>query len=293
MKKKVLLIGCEDIGMDISIFEESAGIHKGEFDVEVPIDSIWNCDLYNYTVSEYIGFEDGYYKYKLICDTPGTTPNNMVGDLIAISDSPSDLTHAKLVECLVEGENETSDDDIRVAYYNYVRSSVSDGNVSQYEQWCNEYDGVGHYKVLPLWNGANTVKVSILSSSNRAASEALVQEFQEYLDPGVRGMGDGVAPIGSFVTVTTATEIPINVQANVKMKSGYGDTNGINEALVKYFGEIAYETSVIAYMNVGAVILAVEGVDSISDLKINNDTKDITLNEETVPILGTVNWVVS
>ena len=287
-----ILIGCEQMGMDISQFEAKAGVHKGEFNVEVPIDSRWNCELFNYTVTEYIGMNGEYYTYRMECETVGTSPNNQTGDLTPITDIPDGLTYAKVTECLIEGENESSDDEIRTAYYEFLNSTVSDGNVSQYERWCDEYDGIGNSKVFPLWNGSNTVKVSILSASNRAASDELVAEFQEYLDPNVEGMGNGVAPIGAFVTVTTATEIPISVSANVTMKSGYTDTTKITEALSEYFGDIAYEKTQVAYMTVGATILGVEGVESIDNLLVNGGTSNVGLGVEEIPVIGTTNWTV-
>lgn len=290
--REYILTGCVDMGMDIAQFEASAGVHKGEFNIEVPIDSRWNCDLYNYTVTDYIGFENGYHTYKLKCESEGTAPNNTAGDLTPITDAPTNLSYAKLVECLIEGENETSDEDVRAAYYEFINSTATDGNANQYKRWCAEFEGIGNSKIFPLWNGANTVKVSILSASNKAASEELIADFQAYLDPGVTGMGDGVAPIGAFVTVTTATELPINITADVKMKSGYGDTSTINTALADYFSQIAYEKSTVAYMNVGAVILSATGVDSISNFKINGGTSDVTLSDEQIPVLGTVKWTV-
>ena len=165
-----------------------------------------------------------------------------------------------------------------------------DGNKNQYQQWCNEYDGIGNAKIIPLWNGNNTVKVSILSASNRAASEELINEFQEYIDPGVTGMGDGKAPIGSLVTVSTATELPINVTATITMADGYTDTTQINVALEKYFAEIAYKKNKVSYLNVGAIILSVEGVDGVSALTLNGGTSDITLSTEQIPVLGTTTW---
>lgn len=291
--REYILIACEQIGMDINVFDESAGVHKGEFNVEVPVGSRWNCDLYNYIVTEYLGTsENDYHTYRMRCETLGSSPNNQTGDLTAITDIPDGLTVAKITECLIEGENETSDDDIRTAYYEYINNTVSDGNTNQYKRWCSEYDGIGNSKIFPLWNGDNTVKVSILSTSNRAASDELIAEFQEYLDPGSTGMGDGVAPIGAFVTVTTATEIPINVTATVTMKSGYTNTDDISTALDKYFGDIAYNKTQVAYMSVGATILNADGVESVSNLTINNGTTDITLGNEQIPVLGTVKWTV-
>ena len=288
--REYLLLGCEQMGMDISAFEATASVHKAQFDTKVEIGSRWNCDLYNYTVTEYIGLENAKYTYRVLCEAVGTAPNNVTGDLTPITDAPSGLTYAKLVECLIEGENETEDDAIRVAYYNFLGNNATDGNIIQYERWCSEYDGIGNYKIIPLWNGDNTVKVSILSSSNRAASEELVAEFQEYLDPGSKGMGDGKAPIGSFVTVSTATELPINVSATVTMKPGYNDKTPITNALNEYFTSIAYEKTMVAYMNVGAVIIGVNGVESINNLKINGGTSDINLSVEQIAVLGTTTW---
>ena len=288
--REYILLGCEQMGMDTSVFSATAGVHKAQFNTKVEIDSRWNCELYNYTVTEYVGLENGRYTYRVLCETTGTAPNKVNGDLIPITDSPSNLNYAKLVECLIEGENETPDEDIRIAYNEFVNSSVTDGNIAQYERWCSEYDGIGNYKIIPLWNGANTVKVSILSSSNNTASDELISEFQEYLDPGCKGMGDGKAPIGSFVTVSTATELPISVTANVTMKSGYNDKSVIDTALRDYFSEMAYQKTNVSYMSVGAIILGVEGVDSITNLLINNKTTDILLGDEEIAVLGTTQW---
>ena len=287
------LLGCKDRGMDVDQFDSSSGVHKGEFNVEVPIGSRWNCDIYNYEVLDYLGLENDLHTYTMKCETEGTVPNNQTGDLTPITDNPSGLSHAKITECLIEGENESTDEEITQAYYDYISSSVADGNVAQYKRWCSEYDGIGNYKVFPLWNGLGTVKVSILSTSNKQASEELVAEFQEYLDPNTKGMGDGVAPIGAFVTVTTATEVPINVSANVVMKNGYSDTSVITNAVEEYLSDIAYDKTQVAYMNIGAAILNADGVESVNNLKVNSGVADITLGAEEIPILGTTNWVVA
>ena len=291
--REYVLIACEQMGMDISRFDATYGVHKGEFDEEVPIGSRWNCDLYNYTVTEYIGLENALYTYRMSCETSGTAPNNTVGDLTAITDNPTGLSHAELTKCLIEGENETADDDVRVAYYNYINNATIDGNIAQYKQWCNEYYGIGNSKIIPLWNGANTVKVSILSASNEKASDELIAEFQEYIDPNSEGMGNGVAPIGSIVTVTTATEIPINVSATVSMKDGYTDTSVINATVENYFREISYEQSIISYMKLGSMIMEATGVDYITNLTINGGVSDIILGEEEIPMLGETKWTVS
>lgn len=368
--REFILIGCEQMGIDTSQFYATAGTFKAEFDVQVPIGSRWNCELFNYSVTEYIGektIDSSYgpigatttklFEYKLKCENVGSDANNQTGLLTPITSVPSNLTYAKLTGCLIEGENEKTDDEIKEIYWEYVKNTVSDGNVAQYKRWCAQYPGIGNYKIVPLWNGANTVKVSILSSSNRKASDGLITEFQKYLDPvtiqtyndsvigssvtladkpqsidsvlvnnipmstdmwsyepskGILtiadqpiaqnakvyvryngGMGNGVAPIGAFVTVDTATEKKINVKATVSLKSGYTDTSGIATALEEFFSDISYQTSKVSYMSVGAKILSVEGVDFITNLKLNNGTTDISLSDFQIPVLGTTNWTVA
>ena len=290
--REYLLLACEQMGIDTSQFEATNGIHKAEFDVLIGLGSRWNCGVHNYTITEYIGVEKGYHTYKIMCETLGSEPNTLVGDLTPIDAVSSQLTHARLVECLIEGEEENTDDEIREAYFNNINRDSFDGNVNQYKKWCEEYDGVGNYKVFPLWNGPNTVKVSILSSSNRIATQELINEFQEYLDPGITGMGDGQAPIGSFVTVSTAAESKINIACNVKLESGYTDTSVITDAIEQYLASISYVKNTVSYMNLGAVILAATGVDSISNLTINGGTSDIDLGDEVIPVVGTTEWTV-
>lgn len=290
--REYLILGCKQIGIDTSQFEATNSVHKGTFNVAVQIGSRWNFDLYNYTVTDFIAMENGSYTYQLLCDTPGSEANNLTGDLTPIDVAPPNLTYAKLVACLIEGEEEYTDERIRDVYRNNINSDYSDGNVEQYKKWCEEYDGIGNYKVFPLWNGNNTVKVSILSSSNRVASDELIEAFQTYLDPNTTGMGDGQAPIGAFVTVATATESEVNITCDIKLESGFSDTDVITTAIRNYLESISYVKSVISYMNLGAIILAVEGVDSISNLTLNGGTSDISLGDEEIPVLGTVEWTV-
>lgn len=300
------LLGCQDVGINVSVFNATAGVFKGEFNVEVPIGSRWNCGNYNFEVIEFIGHNE-LYEYQMVCETTGTLPNTTLGDLTPITDIPSGLEVAILTECLILGEDEASNDDITEYYLNHVSGTAYDGNVAQYEKWCSDYNGIGNHKVTGLWNGANTVKVSILDINNRAASETLIQEFQEYLDPLTaelnddptaenypqgRGMGNGKAPIGAIVTVGTATEKEITVSATLTLANGYSTAVGVDDALTKYFSELAYNNNYVNYMSVGSVILSCASVDSLTGLQINGGTADIELGSEEIPILGATSWSV-
>lgn len=295
--REYILLGCNQIGIDTTIFLPRHGFFKGVFNVEVDLNSRWNLDEYNYLIVEQLENEvdeddNVLYAYKMQCETAGAEPNNMTGTLLPIDYTNGDLTIAQLTECLIPGEDESSDEDIVQYYLEFVNNSIIDGNKMQYEEWANDFNGIGKSKVFPLWDGPNTVKVSILNSDNEVASSTLIEDFQEYLDPGTTGMGDGVAPIGAFVTVTTPTTKAINISCTVNFKDGYSETTPIDEMLTNYFKSISYDKSYVSYMTVGAVILDVPSVESISNLTINNGTSDISLGAEEIPVLGTVNWTV-
>jgi uncharacterized phage protein gp47/JayE len=108
------------------------------------------------------------------------------------------------------------------------------------------------------------------------------------------GMGNGVAPIGAFVTVSRATEKTVNVAANVKLANGYSEINmpDIESKLTEFFSNVAYDKSVISFMSVGAAILDVPGVEFVSNLTINGKSEDIIVGNEEIPVLGKGVWTV-
>lgn len=282
---------CRDQGIDPTVFDAHAGIYRALFDVEVNIGSRWNLDVYNYSVTEALGEDEdtGYLAYAITCETAGSAPNDLTGNLTPIDTPPRGLSYAYLSGVISPGENETPDDEIVDYYYTYLGNNATDGNVAQYEQWCREYPGIGSFKIFSLWNGPNTVKVSILNSENEVADEELVEAFQEYLDPDSSGMGDGKAPIGAIVTVTTAAEKTIDVTATVSLKSGTISYSSVQPALEAYFGSIAYNSNLVSYIAVASTILNAEGIANVTDVTINGGTEDILLSDEQIPILGQLN----
>lgn len=257
-------------------------------DLEVPIGSRFNLDDLNYTVTKKVG--DG--EYQLTCETAGEAGNYDTGTLVPI-DYIDGLKTAVLSDVLIVGEEEESTEDFRTRYFSAINNEVTEGNVAQYVTWCDAYQGIGRCKIFPLWNGANTVKVSILNSDNGIASQTLIDEFQEYLDPDSEGKGNGVAPIGAMVTVSTATAKTIYVSASVVLKSGYSGTADLDQAVTDYLSGLAYTGTTVSYLSVASALLNCDSVDRISSLKVNDGTADIELADEEIPIFGTGTWEVA
>lgn len=282
----------EQMGIDTSYYDATKGTFKALFDQVIPIGSRWNLGVYNYTVISQLDNEDPYFAFELECETPGSAPNSIVGTITPISDVNLNLTYSELVSAISQGRPELTDEEIRIYYKNKVQGAAIDGNKAQYELWCATFNGIGNYKVFPLWNGANTVKCSILNEINGVASEELIEEFQNYLDPGSTGMGDGKAPIGAIVTVSTATEKPINISATIYMKDGYTNNGELDETIAQYYIERSYKSDYVSYSQIIMAILSNPGIENVTNVLLNGGTQDVKLEPEEIPVVGENDWTV-
>ena len=271
--------------MGVSLIEATYGHYEGEFDVDLEIGSRFNLDKFNYTVVEKIQDGDSIdhpYKFELVCETAGSEPNGYLGDLTPIT-YVRGLTHAKLTNQLVYGEDEEDVESYRYRIQLHVTNPPSNANISQYNEWLDNYYGIGKYRVTPCWNGGNTVLITILNVQNTAADEDLINEVQNYFDPPNdeidddtssetypqgRGMGNGEAPIGAIVTVDTVIEVPVEIECRLKLKDGHNSTLAIQEAVDEYLISGALERTSVDYMALSAIIYNTGDVEDILELNI-------------------------
>lgn len=66
---------------------------------------------------------------------------------------------------------------------------------------------MGDVKVIPLWNGAGTVKVVIVDADNRPADSELISKVKEHIEEN--------RPIGAEVTVVSASPVMINISVSL------------------------------------------------------------------------------
>lgn len=190
-----------------------------------------------------------------------------------------------------DGFDAESDTDLLERYYTKIRTPATSGNVYHYMLWATEVAGVGRARVIPLWDGDNTVKVVIIDSDRHPASAELVESVQEYIDPNSEGKGRGQAPIGAYCTVVSATGKEINVSADINLRTGTSLTQARNRfeaALTDYLANISFESDMVSFAQVGSILLNVEGVVDYTNLTINGGTTHIDIDNEEVAILGVV-----
>lgn len=293
--------------------QASAAVLLGVFNAQVPIGSrfstINGSSSINFTATATATVEDpqeGSYYYQMTAETPGTIGNEYTGAILPIT-VINGLTSAQLTDILVPGDDTETDDEFRTRLITALTDRPFAGNIASYRENILAIDGVGAVQVYPTWNGGGTVKCSILGADFLPASSELVQNVQNAIDPPTSGLGLGLAPIGAQVTITTPSEITVNVTATVTLASGYaiGQVQApIETAIGNYLSTVRQNwstntssTSVVyaadVYVSqVVAAIVGVTGVVNATNVQLNGGTADLTLTQtgasQQVPVLGTV-----
>ena len=263
-------------------------IRKGVFNIDIPLGSRFSAE----GDTTYITIEKVKdYEYKLECEQAGEIGNLYSGSIIPI-DYIEGLETATLEDVIIPGVEEETDDQLRERHRQRIMNPPQDGNVAQYLDWANRFDGIGTAKVFPLWNGGNTVKVAITDRLFQVADSTLVNAFQKYLDPDSEGLGNGVAPIGAKVTVTGGIKKDINITGNIVLAEGYTEPEGVAEAVSKYLASITYAKNSVSYMRTAVAILDTPSIVDMNNFTLNGGTVDIPLVGEEIPILNSINLTV-
>lgn len=263
--------------------------------VTIPIATVLIAPEYGvqFSTQSEVTIKDGAAQVECQCMSIGLSGNVPAGSITKIKESISGV-NSVTNEAEFDGGSETEEDEVlRYRTYQKIRYPSTSGNVYDYQNWAMEISGVGAVRIVPLWNGPGTVKVSIIDSEGAPASPELIEEVQNSIDPDPQQQGGGKAPVGALVTVSTATPKDVNVSAKIEV----GVTSDIEtikeeftQALKDYFKEIAYDDDVdsLSIARVGFILFEVKGVVDYTNLTINGGTSSILIGKEEVFQVGTV-----
>lgn len=189
------------------------------------------------------------------------------------------------------GYIEETDKELLQRFYDDLQKPVVSGNKAHYEKWALEMAGVGAAKCFSLAFGPNTVEVCIVGNDGRAATSELIENVQNYIDPNSSGLGEGEAPAGAYCTVTTASEVEINITATVVLAQSYevqAVQTAVKEEVTKLLKEKAFNSDYISMAQIGNIIFTTPGVLDYSHLQLNGSGANISIGEREVAVLGTV-----
>ncbi|MGV8153435.1 MAG: baseplate J/gp47 family protein [Alkaliphilus sp.] len=267
-------------------------ILKGIFNLDISIGSRFSLQDYNYMATEKISTG----VFKLECETEGSAPNNLFGQLVPIQ-YISGLTSAEITELILQGEDEETTEDLRQRYFDSLEAQNYGGNIADYKARTNSLQGVGGVKVLPTWNGGGTVKLIFVDSSYNKPTTTLVNDIQTQIDPLMnQGLGLGIAPIGHVVTVEGVTESIVNIATTITYQTGWtwADVQiSVENAIDEYFLSLKQnweneENIIVRITQTNTKLLALAGILDIAGTTINTLASNLTIASNSIPVRGVV-----
>ena len=295
-----------------------AAVRQGTFDTEIPEGSkfktINGADSLIFTSGNLVSSDDVSYAYELTCDTPGTAGNSYTGAILPIT-AITGLTSASIGTIITAGTDEETDDALRARYWASFGVQAFGGNIAAYRQAILAISGVGAVQVYPAWKGGGTVLCSILGSDLKPALPAIVEEVQKIICPSEDGgltpspNGYGMAPIGAAATITTATELTLNITCDIQFENSV--QNGVEtyrEEIEQHISDYLHEVcetwgnplksftvsyQVMVYIaRIIYAVLQIPEIVNMTNVMINGSGNDLVLTEtaelQQVPVLGTV-----
>lgn len=254
--------------------------------LDLPAGVRFGMEGYTFKVIEEAG--EGIYKAQ--AEQAGNAPNLLTGELFPI-DSISELGSATLEEVLIQGQDEESDEQLRERFYAAVRQQPFGGNIADYEQQTLAIDGVGAVEVFPVWDGAGTVMLIIGDTQGLAASQELIDTVQSLYGAN----GDGLAPIGHTVTAGTSTNLPLNIAAELRIKSGSSFeviSAQVKDRIAQYIDSIPFGDDIVFIAQITVAALSVDGVIDAQNVTINGSTANLQLSKTAssfqTPVIGAI-----
>ena len=228
-------------------------------DIELPTDNIL-----------YVEANEVGYKYNMVEGTEF--------ELVEQDDS---ITRLYNEQSFIGGVDIETDDELRRRYIKVVNNPSASGNKNHYEEWALEVNGVGRALVYPLHAGPGSVKVMVIGNDNKPVDSDIIENARLHI-------GENM-PIGCSLTVSTPTLLNITLNATVKLKEGY-TIDEIQEyfkvGLDDYLKTITTE---LTYSKVYGILVNLPGVGDIDSLTINDNTINISISEDKIVNISSVN----
>lgn len=204
---------------------------------------------------------------------PGSVGNAPKGTITKIPMSIPGISSVTNAEEMRGGYDEESDDELKTRYFIHVRTPSTSGNKHHYYNWAMCIPGVGACQVIPLWNGAGTVKVLILDAQRKTAPVELIEKVRSYIED--------VRPIGATVTVTSPAPKPVQVTGGIVGKC---DVSLFIADLNAYLMERGLTIKSLSVAQVGDILMNQPQVTDYEGLLLNGAAKVTVSSDELLSI---------
>ena len=218
---------------------------------------------------------EGKGTVAITCTETGVKGNVQAGTVNTLPMSISGVSSVTNPEATHDGFDAESDEELLKRYRVIVRAPATSGNKYHYYNWAMSIAGVGAAKIVPLWNGAGTVKVIIVNDDMQSASAEIIKSVADYIE--------SVRPIGATVTVISPKPKPINITADV---IGKVDKTSFIADINKYIQSRNLDLTYISSAQVGKILMQ-QNITDYRNLQLNGTDKVEALDTELLNV-GTV-----
>ena len=277
---------CAELGINRKAATKATGAVAiaGAVGAVVPLGSLVASETVSFATMQAVTVgAGGSVTVAVECTQTGVVGNVPVGAVKFFPITLSGLSSVTNAAEITGGYDTETDKSLRQRYFEKVNAPATSGNSAHYKAWAKSVAGVGDAKVLPIWNGAGTVKVVICDADKKVADSTLITNTSAYIET--------QRPIGATVTVVSATVKAINVTATIVLGNGRTlaqVTADFQTALAGHFSAITFVNSYVSFAKVGAILYDVFGVADYSNLLINGTAANAALAGDEVPVVGTV-----
>lgn len=249
----------------------------------VPKGTIFLADDIEYeSIEEKRIQSDGKVKIWIECKEYGKIGNITKGLINKLKSNVPGVEKVYNEDEFHSGYEEETDFELWERHMEKLANPPKAGNIYHYREWSTEVQGVGYAKVFPCFNGPLTVEVVLIGMDHRKIDEILIKRVVENIEK--------ERPFGvNELVVESAKEKQVDIDLKLVIQSGYTIVEikeEMEEKLKDYFYQIAFKQEFISHAKLGALILSCSGVLDYTELKINNETENLHLQNDEVAWLG-------
>ncbi len=211
--------------------------------------------------------------------TIGNTAENTITKLVTSNANIQSITNPKSIE---GGTDEETDNALRERYYIRLSMPATSGNKAHYILWATECAGVGGAKADRDNLIPNKVNVYICGDNGESADIDTVKLVQKRIDPNMNGDGSGTAPVGAICEVFSAGIKQINISGNIETDNTISKEimiENIKTAIKTYINTINFKKTEISYARLLNIAIGCNGVNDITDFKLNDGYTNVTCEE--------------
>jgi len=274
----------------------TAAVVTGVFEQAMSIGDRLSCSDYIYGITSAVDGETN--TYLLTCETVGTAPNTITGDLEPV-DYIEGYNGGEITEVSIPGTDDEDTEVFRARVIGSYESLAFGGNKADFRDYIDGLSGIGGCKVKRRDANSEYINIYILDSTFGVASSSLVALVQDLVDPTQsHGEGDGKAAVNQKVIIQSAGAVTINVSASLTLDTGYDIEEiapQVPEKIEAYLLDMRkkWESNeqtedVVRIARVEAAVLTIEGVLDVTDMLLNGAASNVGISWTNIPSLGTV-----